>query len=171
MEAKSSVRLPGSIFVFLVVYSLLQARLQHSKLPEVIATHFRAGGLANGWQTQSHAFTTGLTVIALAALIGFGVPQLVGVIPVSLTNLPNKEYWLAPERRENTLAYLKTSFAWFGCALLTFLLFVNELVFRANLVKPQHLNTTAFVTAIFTFLGFVLVWTARLIVHFSKGDK
>jgi len=151
-----------------MVYAVLQARMQYSKLPEVIATHFRAGGLANGWQTQSQAFTNGLGIIAVAALIGFGVPQLLGVIPVSLINLPKKEFWLAPERREQTLAYLKASFAWFACILFTFVLFVNDLVFRANLVKPQQLNTTAFLTALFTFLGFVLIWTIRLIVHFSR---
>ena len=168
MEAKPSIRLPASIFALLLVYACLQARFQHSKLPGVIATHFRGGGLANGWQTPSHAFTTGLGVIALAALIGFGVPQLIAVIPVSLMNLPHSEYWFAPERRASTLAYFRASLAWFGCALLAFLLFVNELVFRANLARPQQLNTTAFVTALFLFLCFVLAWTIRLMVHFSR---
>ena len=88
----------------------------------------------------------------MAALLGFGVPALIGVLPVSLVNVPNKEYWFAPERRESTLAYFRMSFAWFGCALLAFLIFVNELVFRANLETPRQLNTTAFVTGL-SFVG------------------
>lgn len=164
-------RLPSSIFVFLLFVGLLQANYQAAHLPQVIATHFGKGGMANGWQTQGGSFYTEGVMVVLAAFISFGLPRIIGAIPVSLLNVPNKEYWFAVQRREDTLAYLRVHFAWFGCALLGFLLIVYELVFRANLAFPHQLNTTAFVTALFTFLAFVVIWVVRLIVHFSRTQK
>jgi uncharacterized membrane protein len=168
MEATTGSRLPGSIFFLLIVYGAIQGRFYSTKLPAFVATHFAAGGRPNGWQTHAAFYYTELFAVALATLLGFGVPALVAVLPVSLVNIPNKEYWFAPERRGNTLAYFRMSFAWFGCGLLAFLIFVNELVFRANLQTPRQLNTTAFVTALFIFLGFTAMWTIRLMVKFAR---
>ena len=160
--------MPGSIFVALIVYGVMQGRYYGSRMPDILATHFGGRGQPNGWQTHSAFLVTELLVVALAAAIGFGVPALIGKIPVSLVNLPNKEYWFGPERRESTMAHFQASFAWFACGLLAFLLFVNELVFRANLESPRRLNTTAFVTALFAFLAFTAIWTIRLIRGFAK---
>jgi len=168
MREIPSARLPYSIFVFLLFVGLVQANYQAAHLPRVIATHFGQGGMANGWQTKGVSFYTEAVLILLAASIAFGVPRLIEMLPVSLVNLQNKEYWFAPERRADTLAYFRAQFAWFACALLAFLLVVYELVFRANLVFPHQLNTAAFVTVLFTFLAFVVIWAVRLIIHFSK---
>jgi uncharacterized membrane protein len=170
MEATPSLRLPSSIFGALIVYGALQGYHYAARLPDILATHFGGRGQPNGWQTHSAFWATEIFVIALATAIGFGVPAILNAIPVSLINVPNKEHWLAPERRENTIAYFRATFAWFGCGLLAFLLFVNELVFRANLTTPRQLNTTAFVAALFVFLGFTAIWTVRLISRFSKEE-
>jgi uncharacterized membrane protein len=164
----TSERLPNSVFVVLLVYMGLQARFEYDKLPEFVANHFVAGGRANGWQAKSQGAFAELIAVGMAALIAFGVPRLIAVVPVSMLNLPNKEYWFASERLESTLAYFRAWFAWMGSALLLFLIVVYELVFRANQVTPPTLNTRAFVTALFAFLGFTLVWVMRMIVHFSR---
>jgi len=166
-----SARLPSSIFVFLLFVGLVQANYQAGRLPRVIATHFGKSGMANGWQTKGVSFYTEALLVLLAASIAFGVPRLIEMLPVSLVNLQNKEYWFAPERRADTLAYFRAQFAWFGCALLAFLLVVYELVFRANLVFPHQLNTTAFVAVLFAFLAFVMIWAVRLILHFSRPTQ
>jgi uncharacterized membrane protein len=171
MEATPSLRLPGSVFVALIVYGVLQGNYYASRLPDILATHFGGRGQPNGWQTHSAFWATETFVVSIATLIGFGVPAMLKSIPVSLINVPNKEHWFAPERRESTLAYFRATFAWFGCGLLAFLLFVNELVFRANLKTPHQLNTTAFVAALFVFMAFTALWTIRLILRFSKSSR
>jgi hypothetical protein len=167
----SNARLPGSIFFFLVVVGSVRAHSYAAQMPQPIATHFRGGGMANGWQSQLVFYATELGVAVLASFIAFGIPSIIGALPISLINMSNKEYWFGPERRENTLAFFAAQFTWFGCALLAFLLFVNELVFRANLTSPHRLNTTAFTVAMAVFLTFVAFWTARLVIHFSKTQK
>lgn len=168
METTPSLRLPGSVFVTLVLYGVVQARFYSSRMPWVIASHFGSHGAPNGWQTQSAFFAMEIFVVAIAALLGFLVPKTLSAIPVSLINLPNKQYWLAPERRESTLGYFRLHFAWFGCALLAFLLFVMELAFRANLTTPHQLNNTAFIAALIAFLAFMTFWTVRFVAYFSK---
>jgi hypothetical protein len=168
MERKSSLRLPGSIFIVLVLYGVVQGRFYSLRMPWVIASHFGARGTPNGWQTQSAFFVIEIFVVAIAALLGFVVPKTLSALPVSMINLPNKQYWLSPERRESTLDYFRVHFAWCGCALLAFLLFVMELAFRANLTTPHQLNNTAFIAAMVVFLAFMVFWTVRLIRHFTS---
>jgi hypothetical protein len=107
-------------------------------------------------------------MIVLATVVAFGIPRIIAAVPVSLINLPHKEYWLAPERRENTLAYIRVWSAWFGCGLLAFLLFVMELAFRANLHTPPQFNNAAFVPALLAFVAFDTMLVLCLILHFAR---
>ena len=137
-------------------------------MPPVLATHFGGRGAPNGWQTQSQFFVLEIVLLGVCLLLAFGIPRLIGVLPISLVNVPNKEYWLAPERREEALAFFRAQFAWFGCGFLAFLMVVNQLVFDANQTQPRRLNGGAFVVALVAFLAFVGIWTVRLIVRFAR---
>jgi uncharacterized membrane protein len=167
----SGSRPPTAVFAVLVLIGFLQARMFAATMPPVVATHFGTSGTPNGWQTQSQFFTLELMLLGVCLLLAFGIPRLIGALPLSLVNLPNKEYWLAPERRDATLAYFKTQFAWFGSVVLAFLLAVNQLVFKANQSRPRHLDSTTFVIAMFGFLAYMGVWTVRLVLYFSKTEK
>jgi uncharacterized membrane protein len=168
MEAATHTRLPSSIFFFLVAVGAVQVSSYAARMPQPLASHFRSGGLPNGWETKAGFLGIELSVAVMATVIAFGLPRILGAVPVALLHVQNKEYWFGPARQANTLAFFRAQFAWFGCVLLTFLLFVNELLFRANLASSHQLNTTAFAAAMAVFLCFVVIWTVRLIRHFSK---
>ena len=164
-------QLPSAVFVFLVFVGFLQARKFAATMPPVMATHFGGSGAPNGWQTQSQFFVLEIALLGVCLLLAFGIPRLIGVLPISLVNVSNKEYWLAPERREETLAFFRAQFAWFGCGFLAFLLVVNQLVYKANQTQPRHLDNTTFVIVMFAFLAYVGTWTVRLLIYFSKSDR
>jgi hypothetical protein len=164
----SNTRLPNSIFLVLALVGAMQYVYYAPRLPEIVASHFGISGVVNGWQTKTAFFSIEVVIILLATVISFGVPRLIEAMPVSLINLPHKEFWLGPERREGTLSYIRTWSAWFGCGLLVFLLFVMELAFRANLHTPPQFNNAAFVPALLAFTVFDTVILLRLILHFSK---
>lgn len=76
-------------------------------LPPVVASHFAAGGGADG-------FTPRNAYLGLMAAISVGIPLLLAIcngllrfVPPSMVNLPNRDYWLAPERKEETYAFLR----------------------------------------------------------------
>lgn len=124
-----NTRLPSSLFFALAALGVVQYGYYAQRLPEILGSHFGRNGAVNGWQSKAVFFSTELAVVILAAVVGFGIPRIIGAMPVSLINLPNKEFWLGPERREESLFYIRSWSAWFGCALLAFLLFVMELAF------------------------------------------
>jgi hypothetical protein len=163
-----NTRLPNSIFFTLVALGAAQLFYYAPRIPEILGSHFAWGGFANGWQTKAAFFSTELAMIVLATVVAFGIPRIIAAVPVSLINLPYKEYWLAPERRENTLGYIRVWSAWFGCGLLAFLLFVMGLAFRANLHTPPQFNNAAFVPALLAFVAFDTMLVLRLILHFAR---
>jgi uncharacterized membrane protein len=165
---RRKVRVPQAVFLLLVFLGFLQARNFAAAMPGVMATHFGASGSANGWQTQGQFFVVEIVMLGVCLLIGFGIPFIISKAPPSLVNLPNKEFWLAPVRRDYTLSVFRIQMAWFACALITFLIVVNQLVFNANQSVPRHLNGSQFTMALVAFLGFVAIWTIRLISHFSN---
>jgi hypothetical protein len=161
-------RLPSSIFFALVALGAVQLFYYAPRIPEILGAHFAWGGFVTGWQTKAAFFSTDLAMIVLATVVAFGIPRIIAAVPVSRINLPHKEYWLAPERRENTLAYIRVWSAWLGCCLLAFLLFVMELAFRANLHTPPQFNNAAFVPALLAFVALDTMLVLRLILHFAR---
>ena len=164
-----NTRLPNSIFFLLIVLGVVQLFYYTPRLPEILASHFGRAGSVNAWQTKTVFFSMELGIIVLASVISFGFPRVIEALPVSVINLPHKDFWLSPERRNNTVAYMRVWTAWLGCALLAFLLFVMELVFRANLQTPPRLNMAAFVPALLVFVAFDTVAIVRLVLRFSRG--
>src|SRR6266481_1810795 len=95
-------RLPKVVFAVLAVGAAIYFSTYYAQMPDVVASHFN-GRLA--------------AVSVLIAIIGFGIPRIIASVPPQLINLPNKQYWLAPEHLAETMAFLNAYFAWFGCAL------------------------------------------------------
>jgi hypothetical protein len=141
-----------------------------SRLPPVVASHFVAGGTANGFMPRSAyvpfmAFMT----LALPLVIGF----LLGIgryLPPSLVNIPNRSYWLAPERAEATLHYMGRQGRIFTAFLTVFLCFVHWQVVQANLVQPPKLPERPFVLGLGSFLLATVAWLGALIRHFRRPD-
>jgi hypothetical protein len=133
--------LPARLFPVFVALAVGFVWLTSRQLPEVVASHFGAGGAADGFASRGTHMT-----LMLALLVG--LPLLLIVVPNWLLrrggrgiNLPHREYWLAPQRRETTIAYLNGHFYQLGYLLVAFLTYVHWLVVRANAVKPPQIET------------------------------
>jgi len=145
-----------------VALGAAQALLWRSRLPERVATHFDGSGVPNGWMGRDAAvwFGPGMAVFLLLVFVGVG--RLVRVLPVEMVNLPDKEYWLAPERRDSTLARIERMLRWMGILVGVFVLAVQEASFRANLAPGQRLGSGALVL-LAGFLVLELVWILRFL--------
>jgi hypothetical protein len=83
-------------------------------------------------------------------------------------NLPHKEYWLAAERRGETMRYLSMKLGWFACAVLFLLLFVTSEAIYANMPWHGQFNIGATFARLFWFVAFLGIWTILLLRHFNR---
>jgi uncharacterized membrane protein len=139
-----------------------------SLLPERMAVHFGADGEANGWMSRS------ADLILLGGL-GVGMPLLfvalsllTGLIPARFVNIPHREYWLSPERRAQTRAYISRQMIWMSCLMVLFLAGIHGLTIQSNHVTPPHLAMNLFWTLVVGFLAGVASWSIIFIRHFTK---
>ena len=155
-----------TLFGLLAVLGFLLFGVE-STLPERVATHFGADGIANGWASREGFTTSIAAVVLLPVAIVQGVGFLMGRLPPSLINLPNRDYWLAPERRAKTLDHIRTVMLEFGNATFAFLLFVAWSIIEANHSADARLGRL-FPYGLLAFLAFVAAWSFALIRGYSK---
>lgn len=167
-DKMADLRIPRSLFLAILAAGLLQFLHDFPLLPERMASHFAASGAANGWMTKSQFLLTYVVVLLPALIVEFWLHRSIATAPERHLHLPNKEYWLAPERRAETFAYFESFFAWYGCALLLLEIFAMELAMRANLQAPPRMPTTPIVSAIVAFVVFNALCIVAMIRKFSR---
>lgn len=140
-------------------------------LPNVVASHFNASGVANGFmERQSYL------VIMLAVIVGLPGLMVLNVtgfskIPVGMINIPHREHWLAPERSALTLQILKSFMTVLACCIVIFLSFVHWLVVLANQEQKPALTGHGVYVGLFVFLIFIGVWSLLLHRQFQLKDQ
>lgn len=156
--------IPTIILVVLCLVFLGFVSWTSQQLPERVATHFGFQGRPNGWMPKHAAvmmmggFGLGLPLlfVALSFLIRFVPPELV--------NMPHREYWLAPERRHETYAFISRQLLWLSCMLVCFMAAMNWVTVEANNSTPVRMPNQQFLLILGTFLVAVAFW----IIHFVR---
>lgn len=164
-------RLPKLIFVLLAAYAALHFSSCYSQLPGVVASHFDAHGIANGWQTKSAFIRVFAMVSVLAAAIGFGLPRIIALVPARLINLPNKQYWLSREHLAETQEFLSTYFAWFGCAVFLIIISTFDYAVESNLHPEDRPDISRMWYPLAGFLVFVVAWIIRILTRFLRPGQ
>ncbi len=161
---------PRPIWLFFLA-TLLVAALHlswsYNQLPAEVATHFNASGEADGWSSRNGFAITYIVLIAAMAGIFAGLVFLLPRLPVSTISLPNRDYWLAPERREATWRRLGEFLLLIGGGTNLFNVMVMHLTVQANRQPEVQLSGwfwllfTAFMVFVFAWVGWLL-WSFRV---------
>ncbi len=138
------------------------------QLPEQVATHFGIHGNPDGWMQRS-------TALKFMGGFGIGLPLLMVVlsfairfIPANLVNIPHREYWLGPERRESTYAFLSQRLIWLVCLLVCFMAGIQWVTIEANNSTPVRMPSGSFLMILGAFLAGMAVWIVGLLRHFKR---
>ena len=158
-----------SAVLALIAATLAQMAWYYPRLPDRVASHFDAAGQANAFMPKDAFFTVQLGVLVLMALVFLFMPALVARLPPAMINLPNKDYWLAPERRAHTVRKLESFLVGFGNVMLLFLLLVFRSAMQANLLPHPHLPNRIWVLLVLLVAWF-LYWTVRMMRAFRLPD-
>lgn len=90
------MRLSRAVICLLIGFLVAQTGFHYPNLPEKISSHFNRAGEANDWMWKNN-FIIFEAIILLIILSEFTLlPLLIEKSPDALINLPNKEFWLAP---------------------------------------------------------------------------
>ena len=157
----------AALVAFVLICGVLALDVAHylPLVPDPLASHFGFSGRPNGW-TSRFRMIAGLAVLVLLFAAIFAATFIFGRIPDRLINVPNKTYWLAPERREATLLYFSVWLRWFLVLTLAFLTLVVGLTFRANLHTPPQLSVAALgVLIIYLVVAVTMIVTLVMRLH------
>ena len=115
---------------------VVQMVVWYRQLPDVVPSHFNAAGQVDGEMGKT-GFYALFVSMHLLFLVGFPLLALgLKKIPDSMINIPNKEYWLAPERREKSLSFNNTLLIAVGW--MTSWLFIGIFQLSANVGIGQR---------------------------------
>ncbi len=153
----------------LVLVSLVEAARQWNSAPGRVPSHFDAAGRPNAWSSRDEFFFLQVGVTLGIAALFIGLPWLLRSTPASLINLPNKSYWLAPERREESLRYLNAHGKRLACLIVMMMLGMHYVILKANHMQPPTLPLSTFSPILVGFCVALVWWIIRLYRRFPKA--
>lgn len=136
-------------------------------LPDVVPSHFDGNGNADGSMSRP-AYVALIGALQLLFLVGLPLLGMsIGKLPNSMINIPNKEHWLAPERRDQTMTvnlHFLIVFGWMSGWLMFSIFHLTSLV--AVEVRETINPEFYFVMGVFVIAMFgAVVW---LLLRFRK---
>src|SRR4029077_16347124 len=97
---------PLVTLVCLTVFAVVFVIYTTGYLPDRVATHFSGDNQADGGMSRDgYLFFVLAFLIGAPLLLSLGIGTLTGKFP-QWTNVPYRDYWLAPLRRDASLQFL-----------------------------------------------------------------
>ncbi|MFA6033441.1 MAG: DUF1648 domain-containing protein [Myxococcota bacterium] len=159
------MKITSSLQIALVAVAGVQISYFWGLMPPMMASHFGAGGQPNGWMNKESFVAIYVMVLALLNVIPLIGAIIIKKVPRSMINLPNKEYWLAPERIDRTAGMFMSYMEVFSAGITAFMVFVFQLAFRANIEKTAMDSMVMFI-AIGALVAFSIAWSIMMILAF-----
>jgi uncharacterized membrane protein len=150
------------IFWGLVAVLVLLVMTTLGRLPRVVASHFKAGGAANGWSSRP-AYAT--LLLGIGILLPLGIMGLVYGLTRSgpqLLNIPFKDYWRQPKHGPEAVRRVRLYSWWLASIISAVALATHWFILKANASQPPRLATTGFGVVYITMLGVIALWIAGL---------
>jgi uncharacterized membrane protein len=137
-------------------------------LPDPVAVHFDADNRADGWMSRNTYL-----VFMLSFMIGVTlfITFIVGTLPAKFphwTNVPNRDYWLAPRRRQESLRYLSAHGKRLGYLIVMMMLGMHYTILLANHSRPPALPLDVFTSILIGFAVALTWWIVRLYRRFPR---
>jgi serine/threonine-protein kinase len=164
-------RIPMNIVFFVMIIGALVFILGTTiYLPPRVGITFGGSGLAHNFMNSNDyriyllVYTIGLPSF-IVAMIGWLPKQFPDKI-----NIPDRDYWLAPQNREDTLLFLSEHAYRLGCLMIFFMLGIQWLVIKANQQDPPKLDNVTFIGFLIGFFISMVLWIISLFFRFRRNE-
>jgi serine/threonine-protein kinase len=136
-------------------------------LPPQVASHFNAAGQPDGWTSRTSYLWSMIAMVCGLSLLMVAIFYGVRFCPPSTINLPNRDYWLAPERRDETFAFVFRAGVWLALLQAALFLGIHLLVVAANKAQPVRLSRNVW-GLLGGFLVAILAWSCLFVWRFRR---
>jgi uncharacterized membrane protein len=165
------MRASRSVLLLLAAAGIVQILHYYPLLPERMASHFDGSGRPDGFQSRTAFLALSATMLITTVVTFGGLGALFRRIPSKWFNLPNRDYWLAPERREETIEHMSRQLEWLGAVSLGFYLFVIQMVVETNRTSEPRLDSRSVMILLGLYLLYTGVWIARFVLRFRTPQE
>lgn len=155
-----------ALLIVLIVVFMVSLVASFPMMPDRMATHFDVAGRPNGWMTRSQH-------LMFMSVIGLGFPLFIVSIcrtarylPPAAVNIPHKDYWMADERRLDSMQYVYHHSIWLACLGSAFLTALHWAVVFSNRLEPQRLPIEWIGSITGVFLLGTAIWIVALYRRF-----
>ena len=153
-------------FIGVLLLCLFELARLWSITPDTMAAHFNIQGSPDRFVPKAEFFRFQVQTLLVVILVSLPFQFLFLVLPPGAINMPQREYWLAPERRAGTLGRLNS----FGVILFGIILLDVQAVFEisayANLKMPIVFNAALMMAIMAASLVLVLSMLVLLVLSF-----
>jgi uncharacterized membrane protein len=143
-------KLPWIVFALLLVFAIGYIVRTAPHLPPLVASHFNGAGYPSAYMTRGFytkftlAFGVGLPA-AIVALLSLVYSRTKDV------KLPNRDYWLAPERIAQTRSVLVSFGAWLGSLMVAMVCYAHWLILVAHRSVTPHFSRSLILGGLLAF--------------------
>jgi uncharacterized membrane protein len=155
------------IFFALVALALIQIIYYYPQMPDVVASHFDGRGTPNDWASKNGFFGLYLAIILMLIAVFEFVPRWSETRIRFGMKIPNRDYWLAPERVEQTKAFFRRQMFIMGIAHLLLSMYAIQLAILANFDQEPRLHSSIG-WALTLYFAFLVGWLIYFYLHFRK---
>lgn len=146
----------------------LQLHHYWAALPDPIALFFDADGKPGKWMPVRSVFIYYITALGIVAFTFITAGLLVDKKPRCFAIIPNRDYWLLPEHRSETLQYMKEFYLWTGAFAVLSIAGKAEFVLSANMKISPQIDPRIFYMLAGTFAAGTLVVLLAIFWRFKK---
>ncbi len=155
------------IFFALISLAIIQIVFYYPQMSDVVASHFDGLGAPNGWSGKNGFFGLYLAMLGLLILIFIYSPRWSERRARFGMKIPNPEYWLAPERLDQTREFFRRQMLVMGVLHLSLAIIAVQLVIQANFDQAPRLNH-GIAWALGIYFVVLLGWLIYFFLHFRK---
>ena len=159
-----SSKLNWFVWALTIVVATIHLVWWYPQLPDIVPAHFNGSGQVDSEMTKS-GFCLLIAGIQLMTLVGLPLlGSILKQLPDSLVNMPNREYWLAPERREASLAVnyqMLLATAWLTGVLMMVIFELSAQVAmkrRTGIHPEMWIALAVYLVLVFGMCGWSFYW-------------
>jgi uncharacterized membrane protein len=155
------------VFYSLVVLAIIQIVYYYPQMPAVLASHFDGLGVPNDWLGKNGFFGLYLAIILMLIAVFVFAPRWSVARARFSMKIPNREFWLAPERVEQTRGFLRRQMMIMGVVHLALAVFAVQLALLAKLDQHPRLHSSIGWALLLYFI-FLIAWLIHFFLHFRN---